>query len=112
MEYAMLCRKPNAVLVKAQNSSIYSCATGTITRELGHPFAKPYEIWQWLFSMVALKGQTFYDPFVGRGSSAIAAVKWGLRPVGSETNPDHYHGLLHNLQAFYRKELGSNVAFT
>ncbi len=112
IEYAMVCRKPNAVLIKAQNSSIYQCANGTIARELGHPFAKPYEIWTWLYNACCLKGQVVYDPFVGRGSSAIAGVKWGLRPVGSETNPDHYHGLLHNLQTFYRKELGSNVLFT
>lgn len=112
IEYAMVCRKPNAVLVKGQNSSIYQCATGNVTRELGHPFAKPYELWQWIYSACCLKGQSVYDPFVGRGSSAIAAVKWGLRPVGSETNPDHYHGLLHNLQNFYRKELGTSVSFT
>lgn len=112
IEYAMVCRKPNAVLAKAQNSSIYSCATGNITKELGHPFAKPYEIWHWIYNAVALKGQTVYDPFVGRGSSVIAAIKWGLRPIGNETNPDHYYGLLHNLQNFYKKELGSNVQFT
>jgi hypothetical protein len=112
IEYAMVCRKPGAVLVKGQNSSVYQCATGTITKELGHPFAKPYEIWQWIYGAICLKGQTVYDPFVGRGSSAIAGAKWGLRPVGSETNPDHYHGLLHNLQTYYRKELGSTVLFT
>lgn len=112
IEYAMICRKPNAVLVKAQNSSVYQCAASSVARDLGHPFAKPFELWYWIFSAVAIKGQTFYDPFVGRGSSAIAGVKWGLRPIGSETNPDHYHGLLHNLQTFYRKELGPNVIFT
>lgn len=111
-ECAMVCRKPSAVLAKAQNSSIYQCATGAVARELGHPFAKPYEVWYWIFNAVSIKGQSFYDPFVGRGSSAIAGVKWGLRPVGSEANPDHYHGLLHNLQTFYRNELGSNVTFT
>lgn len=112
IEYAMICRKPNAVLAKAQNSSVYQCGTGGVVRELGHPFAKPFELWYWIFNAVALKGQNFYDPFCGRGSSAIAGVKWGLRPMGSETNSDHYHGLLHNLQTFYRKELGPNVSFT
>lgn len=111
IEYVMVARKPGAVLAKAQNSSVYSCAAGTISKELGHPFAKPYEVWHWIFNAICIKGQTFYDPFVGRGSSAIAGVKWGLRPVGSEANVDHYHGLLHNLQTFYRKELG-NVLFT
>lgn len=112
IEYAMICRKPTAVLAKAQNSSVYSCGTGTIVRESGHPFAKPYEVWHWIFNAICLKGQCVYDPFVGRGSSAIAAIKWGLRPIGSETNIDHYHGLLHNLQTFYRKEIGSHVQFS
>jgi site-specific DNA-methyltransferase (adenine-specific) len=111
IEYAMVCRKPSSVLARAQLSSVYTCATGTVTRDFGHPFAKPLELWQWIYSAICIKGQVVYDPFVGRGSSAVAAIKWGLRPIGSETNPDHYHGLLHNLQTFYRKELGPHVQF-
>jgi DNA modification methylase len=112
IEYAMVCRKPSSVLARAQLSSVYTCATGTVTRDFGHPFAKPLELWQWIYSAICIKGQVVYDPFVGRGSSAVAAVKWGLRPVGSETNVEHYHGLLHNLQTFYRKELGPHVQFS
>lgn len=111
IEYVMVCRKPSSVLARAQLSSVYTCATGTVTRDFGHPFAKPLELWQWIYSAICIKGQVVYDPFVGRGTSAVAAIKWGLRPIGSETNPDHYHGLLHNLQNFYRKELGPNVQF-
>jgi DNA modification methylase len=112
LEFAMVCRKPTAVLAKVQMSSIYQCATGEVTRELGHPFAKPYEVWQWLYSAVCIKGQVVYDPFVGRGSSSIASIRWGLRPVGTEAVSEHYHGLLLNLQKEFKRQLGSNVAFT
>ena len=112
MEYAMVCRKPNAVLAKVQGSSIYSCPSGEVTKELGHPFAKPYEVWQWIYNAVCIKGQTIYDPFMGRASSTIAAIRWGLRPVGSEINPDHYAGGIMNIQREYKKELGQSVSFS
>lgn len=112
IEYAMVCRKPNAILTRAQTSSVYSCASGPIVKELGHPFAKPYELWQWLYSAVCIKGQVVADPFLGSGSMPIAALRWGLRPVGCEIVSEHYYRGLHNLQEAYKKELGTNVTFS
>jgi hypothetical protein len=111
IEYAMVCRKPSAVLARAQMSSVYACSSGDVVKDFGHPFAKPLEIWTWLYAAICIKGQVIEDPFVGSGSSAVAAMKWGLRPVGQEINPDHYASLILNLQRAYKKELG-NVSFT
>lgn len=111
IEYAMVCRKPSAVLARAQMSSVYGCSSGDVVRDFGHPFAKPIEIWTWIYAAICIKGQVIEDPFVGSGSSAVAAMKWGLRPVGQEINPDHYASLILNLQTAYRKELGA-VSFT
>lgn len=112
IEYAMVCRKPNAVLARAQMSSVFQCASGEVVRDFGHPFAKPIELWQWIYSAVCIKGQVVYDPFVGRGSSAVASIRWGLRPIGSEISVDHYAGLILNLQKAFRKELGNDVTFS
>jgi DNA modification methylase len=112
IEYAMVCRKPSAVLSRAQTSSVYSCITGDTTREFGHPFAKPVELWTWIYSAICIKGQTVEDPFVGSGSSSVAAIRWGLRPLGQEINPDHYASLILNLQKAYKKELGNVITFT
>jgi DNA modification methylase len=112
IEYAMVCRKPNAVLARAQTSSVYACTSGDVVKEMGHPFAKPLELWTWMYSAMCIKGQTVEDPFVGAGSSSVAAIRWGLRPVGQEINPDHYASLILNLQKAYRKELGNIVNFT
>jgi hypothetical protein len=111
IEYAMVCRKPSAVLARAQMSSVYACSSGDVVKDFGHPFAKPVEIWTWIYAAICIKGQVIEDPFVGSGSSSVAAMKWGLRPVGQEINPDHYASLILNLQKAYRKELGA-VSFT
>jgi site-specific DNA-methyltransferase (adenine-specific) len=110
-EWAMVCRKPNAVLSQVQKSSVFNCATGSTTKDFNHPFAKPLDVWKWIFNAISIKGQTVFDPFLGSGSSAVAAAQLGLRPVGSEINPDHYHNALVNLQNGYRKLLG-NVTFS
>lgn len=112
MEYAMVCRKPNAVLTRAQNSSIYQCPSGEITRELGHPFAKPFELWMWIYNAICIKGQVVFDPFFGRASSSIAAIRWGLRPIGCEINEEHYAGGLMNIQKEFKRQLGNDVTFS
>jgi site-specific DNA-methyltransferase (adenine-specific) len=112
IEYAMVCRKLNATLIKPQMSSVYECGSNNVTKELGHPFAKPYDLWRWIYEAIAIKGQTVCDPFVGSGSSVIAAARYGLRPFGSEINEDWYNLLLLNLQREYRKLMGDNVTFS
>jgi site-specific DNA-methyltransferase (adenine-specific) len=112
IEYAMICRKPNAVLSRAQTSSVFNCPTGTITRDLGHPFAKPLDLSKWIYSAISIKGQVVYDPFLGSGAISIAALDFGLKPVGSEIDAGRYANALMNLQGAYKKLLGGNVTFS
>ena len=111
IEYAMICRKHNATLTKPQTSSLYVCASAGVTKELGHPFAKPYALWNWIYDAITIKNQVVCDPFAGSGSACIAAARAGLRPVGCEINETHYHTLVHNMQREYKK-LFTNVRFT
>lgn len=113
MEYAMVCRKPNGVLSQAQKSSIFQCSSGIITKEFQHPFAKPLDLWRWIYGAIAIKGQLVYDPFLGSGSAAAAAVLWGLQSVGSEISADHYASALVNLQNVFKKMMhGKKVTFS
>lgn len=111
-EYAMVCRKPNAVLSQVQKTSIFTCATGSTTRDFNHPFAKPLDVWKWIYSAISIKGQTVYDPFLGSGTSAVAATNWGLRAVGSEIDSGHYANSIMNLQGAFKKMLGGNITFS
>lgn len=111
MEYAMVCRKPGSVLAKVQMSSVVSLPTGDITKRLGHPFAKPFDLWKFIYSAITIRGQNVFDPCVGRGSSALAALQFGLQPLGCEINPEHFAGLQYNLQEQYKVILGANTHF-
>lgn len=111
-ELAMVCRKPGAVLARPQMSSIYSCASNKVGVEFGHPFAKPLEVSRWIYSAIAIKGQSVYDPFMGTGSLSIAAIEWGLKASGSEINPNHYARAIMNLQRSFTKLVGGEVTFS
>jgi DNA modification methylase len=110
-EYAMVCRKPNATLVQVQTNSVFPCPTADTVRQFGHPFAKPLDLSKWIFNAITIKGQTVYDPFLGSGAIACAAVDFGLRPIGSEINPDHYAQAIVNIQKHYKRLTGENVRF-
>lgn len=111
IEYAMVCAKPGSTLATVQMSSVIPLPTGTTAKEFGHPFAKPPALWQRIMSSVASPGQTVFDPFMGSGSSTIAALRNGLSPSGGELNPDHYNSALLNIQAEYKKTLGPDTLF-
>ena len=110
-EFAMICRKPGTVLNRVQNSSVFTTTANTVVKDLGHTFAKPYDLWTWLYKAVSRPGQIVFDPFVGTGSSAIAAIRYGLRPIGTEIDKNLYANLLVNIQLEYHKLLGPNVKF-
>lgn len=101
-EIAIVCRKGNATLLKQQASSIWSGGSDAESKALGHAFAKPFGLWEWILNATCLRGATTFDPFVGSGSSTIPAIRLGLRPTGVETNETIYGKLNLNLQNFYR----------
>lgn len=110
-EIAFVARKGNATLLSTQSSSIWQ-GSGLAEKDLfGHPFAKPTNLWKWLLGAVAIKGQRVLDPFVGSGSSTIAAIQSGLSPVGVECNESHYNRLVVNVSNVY-KSMHPNVQFT
>jgi len=110
MEYAMVCRKPSATLATAAPPAVISLPSGSTSTTLGHPFAKPPELWTKLYSAVARPGQTTFDPFMGAGSSILPAIDFGLAASGMELQEQHYNRAVLNIQAHYRKG-NPNVQF-
>jgi ParB-like chromosome segregation protein Spo0J len=101
-ETAMVLRKGNATLVTPQSVSWWM---GPRETRFDHAFAKPVKLWQWLMNAVALKGQTIYDPFAGVGSSTLAALEAGFKPLASELNENHFSKLVENVRTFYQSAL-------
>lgn len=101
-EVAIVCRKGNATLVRPQASAVFTASNDSEARALNHPFAKPFALWEWVYNATCLRGASVLDPFVGSGSSGIAAVRCGLRSTGLEVNETHYNNLILNMQNLYK----------
>jgi DNA modification methylase len=56
-----------------------------------HPTQKPVALWSWAFERMKLKpGDLVFDPYMGSGSCAKAAMDYGLRYVGCEVVPEYF----------------------
>lgn len=55
-----------------------------------HPTVKPIALMEWLVRLVTPPGGVVLDPFMGSGSSGIAAVKQGFKFVGVELSQDYF----------------------
>lgn len=55
-----------------------------------HPTQKPIEVMRWCVSHLPQEVRTILNPFMGSGSTGVAAVKLGKRFVGIEINPKYF----------------------
>jgi DNA modification methylase len=69
---------------------IWSGVTGASTRQ--HPAPYPVELAERLVRMFSFVGDTVLDPFLGTGSTTVAAARSGRNSTGFEIDP-HYFDL-------------------
>lgn len=58
-------------------------------RRVGHPAPFPVELPQRLIELYTFRGDLVLDPFLGSGTTAVAAVRTGRRYVGYDTDPSY-----------------------
>lgn len=73
---------------RAWYRSIWTDLRGASTRA-GHPAPYPAELASRLIRMFSFAGDTVLDPFVGTGSTTIAAVREGRNSIGNEIDPEY-----------------------
>lgn len=56
----------------------------------GHPCPKPLRFWTMICSSASRAGETILDPFMGSGTTGVAAVKLGRRFTGIEIEPKYF----------------------
>ena len=54
-----------------------------------HPTVKPVELMRWLVRLVTPPGGTVLDPFLGSGTTAVAAILEGFEWIGCELTDDY-----------------------
>ena len=71
---------------------IWTGLTGASTKH--HPAPFPLELAERLIRMFSFVGDTVLDPFMGTGTTNLAASRWGRNSIGLEIDP-HYFELAH-----------------
>ena len=55
-----------------------------------HPCAKPLGAMKWMVEKCTIEGQVVLDPFMGSGTTGVAAVQMGRKFIGIELDPDYF----------------------
>ena len=106
IEFILMERKPGGYrapdistkilsLISADNhkkwfQQIWAGVTGASTKD--HPAPYPTELAERLIRMFSFVGDTVLDPFLGTGTTTVAAAKWGRNSIGFEVD-SHYFKL-------------------
>lgn len=56
----------------------------------GHPSPKPVCVMRWLVKECAQEGELVLDPFMGSGTTGVAAAELGRRFIGVEKEPKYF----------------------
>lgn len=104
IEFILMERKPGGYrsptlatrvlsVISAENhkkwfQQIWTGVTGASTRD--HPAPYPIELAERLVRMFSFAGDTVLDPFMGTGTTNVAAAKWGRSSVGIELTPEYF----------------------
>src|SRR5258708_21228366 len=67
---------------------VWTGVTGASTRD--HPAPYPIELAERLVRMFGFVGDTVFDPFMGTGTTNVAAAKWGRNSIGTEVDPEYF----------------------
>jgi site-specific DNA-methyltransferase (adenine-specific) len=77
---------PAEMLDRGMGSVLTASNVSPTTRV--HPTEKPVDLLARLIK--AVPGDDVFDPFMGSGSTGVAAIRAGRRFIGCEINPDHF----------------------
>jgi len=57
----------------------------------GHPCPKPISWMKWLVTLTSREGETIIDPFMGSGTTGVAALNLGRKFIGVEIDPEYFN---------------------
>tara|TARA_R110000868_G_scaffold309716_3_gene570972 strand:- start:684 stop:1340 length:657 start_codon:yes stop_codon:yes gene_type:complete len=60
------------------------------TKESSHPCERPVGLYKWCIEQVPKQPQTILDPFMGSGSTGVAAIQLGRSFIGIEREPKYF----------------------
>lgn len=68
-----------------------------------HPHEKPLAVIEWLVRVCSVGSQTILDPFMGSGTTGVAAVKLGRQFIGIEIEPKYFDIACRRIEEAHRQ---------
>ena len=79
---------PIQILGKRDNSVLRFNTTSSANRH--HPTEKPVKLFEYLISKTVLESDTILDPFMGSGTTGVAAARLGRKFIGIEIDKKYF----------------------
>lgn len=83
----VLCYGNDPKLAKGKGCHPDALVHTETAEKLGHPCSKPIKFWSWLVERTSDAGELIYDPFIGSGTTVIAAEMTGRACYAIEIDP-------------------------
>ncbi len=65
-----------------------------------HPTQKPVRVLEHIIKIASNSNDVILDPFMGVGSTGVAALKWGRKFIGIEIDKSYFEAAEKRLRAF------------
>ena len=72
--------------------------------ERNHPTQKPLELMKWCINHCKNNTQTILDPFMGSGTTGVAALQMGRKFIGIELDPTYFNIACERIERATRQE--------
>jgi DNA modification methylase len=69
-----------------------------------HPTQKPLEIMNWCLSKLPKDCKVVFDPFMGSGTTGVAAIKAGMKFIGIEKDKDYFDVAVKRIKEAYDQQ--------
>jgi DNA modification methylase len=96
MAHCLMCGNAAAMQHGCKATAFYNTDTA---EKNGHPTPKPLSWMKWAISLGSERGETILDPFMGSGTTGVAAVKLGRKFIGIEIEPRYFDIACRRIQA-------------
>lgn len=73
-----------------KGAAVFQGAGAGCIEYAGHPTQKPKHVMRWLIEKYTKPDEVIFDPFMGSGSTGVAALQLGRRFVGCEISAEYF----------------------
>lgn len=105
LEYIIMIREKGTYFSKHKNIDDFRKFYITSCKKGVHPSQKPVELIERFISVSSQEGDTILDPFIGSGTTALAAINKQRHYIGFEINEKYFNIAQDRLKEMNRKEL-------